>query len=91
MLVKGAVKTSLTQMDTKELIEIVNTFCFCWNFKFIIYKFCQLFFIDFLSVLRMGNLVTIIYYSTITSLYHIRTRGCAKYESVLHCSERITL
>ena len=33
----------------------------------------------------------IIYYFTITSFYHIRTGERAKYESVLHCSKRITL
>ena len=32
-----------------------------------------------------------LYYSTITSFYHIRTRERAKYESVLHCSKRIAL
>ena len=34
---------------------------------------------------------TVVYYSTITSFYHIRTRERAKYESVLHCSKRISL
>ena len=32
-----------------------------------------------------------IYYSTTMSFYHIWTREHAKYESVLHCSKRITL
>ena len=31
------------------------------------------------------------YYSTITSFYHIRTRDCAKYESVFHCTKQIAL
>ena len=35
--------------------------------------------------------VSSIYYSTITSFYHIRTRERAKYDSVLHCSKRIAL
>ena len=27
------------------------------------------------------------YYSTITTFYHIWSRDCAKYETVIHCSE----
>ena len=37
------------------------------------------------------SLINRFYYSTIMSFYHIRTRECTKYESVLHCSKHIAL
>ena len=43
------------------------------------------------TAMTVRNHFTIVFYSTITSFYHIRTRERAKYESILHCSKSIAV